>query len=41
MFFTKKNESEEIQELRKEINKGIQTIQYQVITLSTTNGLIA
>lgn len=27
--------------LRKEINKGIQTIQYQVITLSTTNGLIA
>lgn len=26
--------------LRKEIRSGVQTIQYQLITLSTTNGLV-
>lgn len=38
--FTKESLIEEIVEkrLRKEIEKGVQTIQYQVVTLMTTNG---
>lgn len=38
--FTKENLIEEIvkKRLRKEIEKGVQTIQYQVVTLMTTNG---
>lgn len=38
--FTRENLIEEIvkKRLRKEIEKGVQTIQYQVVTLMTTNG---